>query len=169
MHYLRIIFELKVHFFDVVNHSPHSARQDRATGAQLRDGRPLPERLHRPLRHLSCHRAVAPITVLAAAAVACTVEPSPRQGLSVGGADGEDGGGGETRLPVGMACWLVLVILIGAGHGRSDPSRSGLNTICDRSDAHRGRASGGVYQTQVFDVHTATCIGPILVCKTLMI
>eukprot|EP00966_Prymnesium_polylepis_P304421 7033341-Prymnesium_polylepis.1 len=47
-------------------------------GAQRRDGRPLPERPHRPLRReLSCHRAVAPITVLAAAAVACTVEPAP--------------------------------------------------------------------------------------------
>ena len=46
-------------------------------GAQRRDGWPLPERPHRPLRSFSCRRAVAPITVLAAAAVACTAEPAP--------------------------------------------------------------------------------------------
>ena len=45
--------------------------------AAHRDGRPLPERPHRPLRSLSCRRAVAPITVLVAAAVACTAEPAP--------------------------------------------------------------------------------------------
>ena len=51
--------------------------QTGSSGAQRRDGRPLPERPYRPLRSLSCRRAVAPITVLAAAALACTVEPSP--------------------------------------------------------------------------------------------
>ena len=61
----------------------------------------------------------------------------------------------------------MLVMLIGADHGRSEPSRSGLNTICDRSDAHRREASGGLSRLQFCDVHTMTCIGPM--CKSLML
>ena len=52
------------------------AAQTGSSGAQRRDGRPLPERPYRPLRSLSCRLAVAPITVLAAAAVVCTAEPA---------------------------------------------------------------------------------------------
>eukprot|EP00966_Prymnesium_polylepis_P200021 4635469-Prymnesium_polylepis.1 len=33
-------------------------------------------------------------------------------------------------------------------HGRSDPSISGCNTSPQRSDAHRGRTSGGVSRQQ---------------------
>jgi hypothetical protein len=39
-------------------------------------------------------------------------------------------------------------MLIGVSHGRSEPSRSVLNTICDRSDAHRREASGGLSRRQ---------------------
>eukprot|EP00966_Prymnesium_polylepis_P217460 5033066-Prymnesium_polylepis.1 len=46
------------------------------TRRRTETARPLPERPHRPLRSLSCHRVVAPITVLVAAAVACTAEPA---------------------------------------------------------------------------------------------
>ena len=47
-------------------------------------------------------------------------------------------------LAVGETCRLVLAMLIAADHGRSEPSISGCNTSPRRSDAHRGRASGGV-------------------------
>eukprot|EP00966_Prymnesium_polylepis_P088026 2036508-Prymnesium_polylepis.1 len=110
-----------------------------------------PERPHRPFRSFSCRRASGRShhSTLAASAVACTVEPSPLPDLSVGGTDGKDGGGGETRLPVGASWRLyMLVMLIGAGHGRSEPSRSGLNTICVRPDAHHRRASGGLSRRQ---------------------
>jgi len=48
------------------------------------------------------------------------------------------------RLAVGETWWLMLAMLIVADHDRSEPSRFGCNTSPHRSDAHRGRTSGGV-------------------------
>ena len=55
----------------------------------------------------------------------------------------DDSGGGETRLPVGASWWLMLVMLIGSGHGLLLGAVQiwPQHHLRDRSHAHRREAS----------------------------